>query len=139
MWSVERDSADKLVLEHVGNNVITLNKSEVERVALNAVLDGETEYYARKEKQFKEAVAREIAFGGTGTRKAYMGWSSPHDCITMMQLLIRPSQTTMLAYIRSSDLKRFPSDIGFLGRIAARYDADCLEVTIGSWHLYLTV
>ncbi|KKN86938.1 hypothetical protein LCGC14_0265010 [marine sediment metagenome] len=139
MWSVEWDSADKLVLEHVGNNVITLNKSEIERVALNTVLDDETEYYDRKEKQFRDAVFRETSYGGTGTRKAYMAWSSPHDCITMMQLLVRPSQTTMLAYIRSSDLKRFPSDIGFLGRIAARYGADCLEATIGSWHLYLTI
>jgi predicted nucleotide-binding protein len=60
------------------------------------------------------------------------------ECISVLQFLLgRGEHNTMLVFMRSSNALRLPSDVGFLCRLAVKFDVQRLIINIGSFHILL--
>jgi hypothetical protein len=60
------------------------------------------------------------------------------ECISFLQLLLRPEQRVLFVAMRSSSTQRLPSDLGFYARVAMHYNLDEIVINFGSLHVELT-
>ena len=129
----------KLTLESVDGNFFTIPSELFERHSMIKPLEDEEKNYQEKITDMIEKVSE---FNGDLTnRRIYRSWQTDAKtnlhCITLIQLLMGREKNVMNAYLRSSDIKRFPSDLALLCRLAIGYEVDELQVMIGSFHVYL--
>ena len=129
----------KLTLESVDGNFFTIPSELFNRLSKVEPLDDEQDNYLEKVDDLWKKVAE---FGSDKTnRRIYRSWQTDAKtnlhCITLIQLLMGREKNVMNAYLRSSDIKRFPSDLALLCRLAIGYKVDELQVMVGSFHVYL--
>lgn len=149
-WIKTTDSSGKLTLECIENNFFSFNEEDINKLAKNSTaVVGEDishqitrlERYAFKEKEFATKVKEVIDKDGKASRRVIISWvSSPEIsdfCISLFQLLPRENHRVLNVYIRSSDSRILPSDLGFLSRLAIAHSVNLLQVFIGSLHIYL--
>lgn len=121
----------QLTLEN-SHQKITLTKSEFSQLTRIPVLPDEKTYYA----EIEDNINAQVSLGLEPTTRQFLVQNS--ECISTIHFLLgRGEFNTMLVYMRSSDAKRLPSDIGFLSRMAVRFNVSLLQISIGSFHVIL--
>tara|TARA_Y100000310_G_scaffold120063_1_gene118783 strand:- start:3067 stop:3507 length:441 start_codon:yes stop_codon:yes gene_type:complete len=137
-WSVVEVNGE-LLLESVTDNVISIDSKYFNRLGKLEPLDDEIEHYAKNEADLTNKVDEE---GGSGTnRRIYVAYQTDLNtnlhCISLIQLLVDRETNVMNVYLRSSDVRRFSSDLAFFCRLGIKFDIDILQLFIGSQHIYL--
>lgn len=110
---------------------ITLSEPYIDELSRIPSRDDEKDYYASIENDLDTIVK------GTEDPWSRKLVSTNDECITAVQLLALREHPTILVFMRSSDAARLASDIGFLCRLAKKYKADRVEITISSFHVIL--
>lgn len=124
---------NELTIEHIGES-IHLNKSEIDLISQNLVPNEEEAiYYDSIEKELDEIYSKEIELAPTTRKIVYSG----KECITTISLLLYRHVNSMTVYMRSSDTRKLPSDLGFLCRLALKYNVDIVTIMFGSYHTVL--
>lgn len=137
-WSIVEVNG-KLLLESVTDNVITIESKYFARLGRLNPLSDEIDHYIKNEKDLASKVKEEG--GPTTNRRIYVSYQTDLKtnlhCISLIQLLLGRETNVMNVYLRSSDTRRFPSDLAFFCRIGKTYNIDVLQIFIGSQHIYL--
>ncbi len=137
-WSVVEVNGE-LLLESVTNNVITIDSKYFKRLGKLSPLDDEVDHYAKNEKDLTNKVLEEG--GATTNRRIYVSYQTDLGtnlhCISLIQLLLDRETNVMNVYLRSSDVRRFSSDLAFFCRLGIKFSIDTLQLYIGSYHIYL--
>ncbi|MEK7087533.1 MAG: hypothetical protein AAB958_02420 [Patescibacteria group bacterium] len=140
-WEVRLDSTKNLMLESIRDNVIIIPKIYFTRLSKNEILSDEISEYNVKHRDLKKKLDEVFLKDPNNSRRAYLAWNNSPEgnshCISSVQLLSREQTAVLNVYMRSSNLERFRSDVGFLARIAQEYEVDVLQIYVGSLHLYL--
>lgn len=134
------DVHNRLMLESIIENTIKIDSKYFSYLCNNEILEDENKDYENKHRDLKKAFDSALNEDGLHTRRAYISWPPNHkgtdNCISLIQLLYRDKKV-LNVYMRSSDIARFQSDLGFFSRIALEYNVDIIQITIGSLHFYL--
>lgn len=118
---------------------LILNEPLIERMSRVIPRQDEVKHYDELSDDVRYAV--EQADEST-SRQIVVAHSPPKGtklwCFTSIQLLLGRKVNSMLVTMRSSSTRRLASDLGFVSRIAQRYDCSEIRVSIGSFHVELT-
>jgi len=128
---------DKLTLEVTGATV-TIRQRDILQIASIMPAEEDIGDYALKTQDFIKMLDENKR---TTSRRNVISYVVKNDldlnCITVIQVLLDRINSKLLAYIRSSNLKKLDSDLGFLCRLAISAECDEVVVSIGSAHIYL--
>ena len=141
VFDILRNNLDKLYLEEVDNDLISIDSSYFDELGGADILEDEALEYSEKERDFNIKVQEAFLVDGISSRRAYKVWDSypntNYHCISLMHLINRSKSVILNVYMRSSNMKCFKSDLGFLCRISKKYNVTTLKIFIGSFHLEL--
>lgn len=112
---------------------IQLYGADITALSRQEVLPDEAEYYAEIEEAMDK---RDRELTEDYTTRQFIVQNT--ECISSIHVLRgRGTENCMYVYMRSSDVKRLPSDLGFLCRMATKYSLPEVRVVIGSHHIVL--
>lgn len=120
-------------LEIVGKTLV-LEQKQFSTLSNNEPLDDEKEYYSQIESQIAQGIKLIIEKEGFTSRKLIFQNS---ECISLIQFLLFREENHMFVHMRSSSTARIASDLGFLTRLAKKYDITVIHITISSFHVIL--
>ena len=110
---------------------ITLSKEQYTQLAGIPALTDEKDYYTSIINQVsdKSLEVRE------GTSRQFLVQNQ--ECISTLQFMMSRTNSSLNVFMRSSDVKRLPSDLGFLSRLAIKYSVDRINISISSLHIII--
>jgi len=137
-WSIV-DVEGELILETSLDNVITITSKYFERLGKLPPLEDEFDHYDQNEKDLTSKIQESC--GNLTSRRMYVSYQTSLDknlhCISLIHVLLGRDQNVLNVYLRSSDAKRFPSDLAFFCRLGMKFNIDVIQIFIGSFHIYL--
>ena len=126
---------DQLILELTGCSISIKGKDLIDIARNSAAPEDELDY------KIKETKFREMLEAGSTSRRLVVQFpvtpTSDLNCISLIQVLKDRKNSKIITYLRSSNLKKIDSDLGFFCRLALIACVAEVNVTIGSAHIYL--
>lgn len=107
------------------------SKEDMEELAKTPHLPEEYEYYD----ELRESIISESLKIKEGQTRRFMVQNS--ECISTIHFLLNRNPSILSVYMRSSDVRKLPSDLSFLSQMALKYGAHEMNVNIGSLHIIL--
>lgn len=127
----------KLTIERIGE-YLTLGYVDLLKLSRLKCREDEKEYYDKIEKDLHSIVGDYL---NTTSRRLFTvvtpNPETSDGCITLIHLLPRGRETTMVVYMRSSSQHFISSDLAFLSRLALSYKCVSLDISFGSFHVEL--
>lgn len=108
---------------------ITLSREQYTQLVSIPALDDEKDYYTSISDQIT-AKSLEVK---EGTTRQFVVQNQ--ECISTLQLMQSRTNSSLNVFMRSSDVKRLPSDLGFLSRLATKYSVKTINISISSLHI----
>ena len=127
----------KLTIERIGE-YLTLGYTDLLKLSRLKCREDEKEYYNKIEEDLNRVAGNYL---NTTSRRLFTVVNPNPEisdgCITLIHLLPRGRETSMVVYMRSSSQHFISSDLAFLARLALSYKCVVLDISFGSFHVEL--